>query len=331
VNYVKSKFTTIGAKATQDALKNKQIQFEQNYVTALAQLPPLPGENRDDYVKRIHDAATGMTFQGKKVGDYRPSRQTVTLMDKNSNGATGTFGTADLGTVQHDLACSQAASSGHDNAYCAAHPAQPSMSKQASAQRSYALCVKNSGPSACASLNPGAKQTTGTGQKTYLAAECVKTSTKSCWGLNSVTPQSRPVTGSTGKQAAAQQTYALCTKNASASACGSLNPNKKQPSTTKQTTRTTEPQPSRPTTTSTSSTTKQTTRATEPQPNKPTTKQTTRATEPIPPKPQPNKAGTITQTRSTTKQTTRATEPASPATPKPNLSAAQKRLVSLNG
>ncbi|MFC0439682.1 hypothetical protein [Kutzneria buriramensis] len=335
VNYVKSQFTTIGAKAALDALKNKQNQFEQNYLTALAQLPPLPGENRDDYVKRIHTAATAMTFQGKKVTDYQPSPQTVRLMDKNSNGATGTFGTADLGTVQHDLACSQAASSGHDNAYCAAHPAQPSMSKQASAQRSYALCVKNAGPSACASLNPSAKQTTDTGpvtgQKTYLAAECVKTSTKSCWGLNSGTPQSRPVAGSTSKQAAAQQTYALCTKNASAGECGSLNPNKKQSVTTKQTTRTTEPQPSKPTTaTPTRSTTKQSTRATEPQPNKPPTRQTTRATEPVPPKPQPNKPGTITQTRSTTKQTTHATEPASPAAPKPNLSAAQKRLVSLN-
>lgn len=110
VNNVRSQFTAIGTKAAQDALKNKQNEFEQNYVTALADLPPLPGESRDDYVKRIHDAAVGMTFQGKKVTDYQPSKQVVSMMSKNSNGATGTFGTSDLGNVQLSLACSTAAS-----------------------------------------------------------------------------------------------------------------------------------------------------------------------------------------------------------------------------
>ena len=120
VNYVTAKFNDIAGKAAQDTLRKEQNRFEQNYLTTLADLPPLPGESRDRYFQRIHDAATGMTFHGRNVTSYQPSGQTIRLMEKGSDGATGTFGTADLGTVQHDLACSMASGSGHDNAYCSA-------------------------------------------------------------------------------------------------------------------------------------------------------------------------------------------------------------------
>ncbi len=103
------------ATTAQDTYTNTQTQFEQNYLAALQQLQPLPGETKAEYAQRVHDAAIGTTENGKSMSSFQPSGAYLkSNLDNNINGPD-TVRTGDTQGLQHQIAASVAHATSNNN------------------------------------------------------------------------------------------------------------------------------------------------------------------------------------------------------------------------
>ena len=99
----------------QNTYDDTQNTFEQNYMTALQQIQPLPGETKAEYAQRIHDVAMGMTKDHKSASSFQPNPVYVKSNRDNATTGPDTVQPGDTENVQKQIAGDLAHKTGNNN------------------------------------------------------------------------------------------------------------------------------------------------------------------------------------------------------------------------